>query len=161
MKQHHTEEKHKCPHCSVKFRQRSEFNRHLSTHLEDRKFPSEKGQTHRTATILPDLKGSSELDEHEEQGQYEFVSIKEEITVEEATAQEYNVDIDASSSRIIHCPICGGEYGNKDENQLAVHVEVVHQLYICTICGIILPTADQLKDHEVCSARYSCPFLMN
>ncbi|XP_065082961.1 zinc finger protein Xfin-like [Ochlerotatus camptorhynchus] len=149
---HHTEQKHKCP---MNFHQKTEYQHHLSKHLENRNIPSEIKQTHHTTTILPDPKGCSEPDKHQEQesdvnalqGRYEFVAIKEEISAEETTLleQENNVDGDAT---IINCPICGGQFGNKDGNHLAIHVEVIHQLSICTICGIIFSTADELKDHK-------------
>ncbi|XP_065083010.1 zinc finger protein 271-like isoform X2 [Ochlerotatus camptorhynchus] len=121
----HTEPRHKCPHCQQSFHQKIGYRRHLSVHQKQRETPCD----------LCELKFKN----------LDHVKLHKKRVHSAKKMEEKKIPCERSSP-LTGCPLCGDNFD--DEHLLSQHVGTVHQMTVCTCCGMTFTSTRQLKNHK-------------
>lgn len=78
------------------------------------------------------------------------VRVKEEVEPESGTEMDHQSEKWTGDC----CPICEERFDERE--RILEHVEAVHKVVICILCGMTFDSADHLNDHKVCTG--SIPF---
>ncbi|XP_062552762.1 zinc finger protein 62-like [Armigeres subalbatus] len=162
--------KFECPYCPEKFHAQATYQPHLKAHLNAECYPCHICERqckdlrylaqHYRRYHYPDahfqnlfaaLKARDQGD-NEAMNAFKLrdVVVKEEIEVEDSELQPQETSEEGRAWTADRCPICDEHFD--DRERVSMHVQEVHSVTICTLCGVIFDDADQLLDHKaICS----------
>ncbi|XP_062705375.1 zinc finger protein 91-like [Aedes albopictus] len=162
----HREPKFFCPHCPKTFHLLSTYQPHLDAHFRAESYPCDicEKQCKDLRYLGQHYRRHHYPNEHfqkiyaalkaRDQGDRKAMDVFKEasVRVKEEVESESGTEMDHQSEKWTGdcCPICEERFDERE--RILEHVEAVHKVVICILCGMTLDNADQLNDHKISCA---------